>query len=119
MYSSVLHTSSRALNCTYRSWAWASPPKVRFALPATGRETCPARQKRMAFAKAGKVDTICISLLRDVGPTAKWLYLSDLLQMFANLSSLAYDTLTLQTRLDLVMYRGEVISVKQHSENKL
>ena len=31
----------------------------------------------VAFGK-GKVDTICISLLRDVGPTAQKLYLSDL-----------------------------------------
>ena len=30
-----------------------------------------------AVGKAGWVDTICISLLRDVGPTAKKLYLSD------------------------------------------
>ena len=30
-----------------------------------------------AFGKAGKGDTICISLLRDVSLTAKKLYLSD------------------------------------------
>ena len=30
-----------------------------------------------AFGKAGRVDTICISLLRDVGPTAKKMYLPD------------------------------------------
>ena len=29
-----------------------------------------------AFGETGKVDTICISLFRDVGPTAKKLYLS-------------------------------------------
>ena len=60
-------------------------PKVRFALPATWREIWSARQKRMVpwgpLVRQVKLIQFCISLLRDVGPTAKKLYISNRLMV--------------------------------------
>ena len=59
----------------------ASPAKSRFSLPPDGKLAGKTKKNGTvgAFDKAGRVDTSCISLLRDVSPTAKKLYLSDLL----------------------------------------
>ena len=77
-----------------------SPAKsIRFASHRTGNLAGTTEKSGAvgAFSKAGRVDTICITLLRDVGPTAKKLYLSDQKYLESSPTSLKFVICTVYT----------------------